>query len=587
MRAHFLSLLALFGGVTSAYGAAIQSGVDINQVEDLSRRATTTVTPNTTSYVLSDDFDITATTTTREYTWEIASATASPDGYEREVYTINGEFPGPLIEANTGDTVKITVTNSLDEGQTIHWHGMFQDSTPYMDGVPGISQCPIPSGSSYTYEFTISSQWGTYWYHSHYSVSMADGLWGPIVIHSPDEALVRGTDYEEDRVVFVTDWMHDQSSTIVDGLLSTEGYDGSILPPQGDSTLINGIGNYSSSSDIPSPAEIQVPVNSTVRLRFINVASHAMMRMSIDDHDLEVIEADGNDIYGPTIHEVPVAPAERYSVLINTTQGAEGDAFWIRASTATYCGTTTEQQGKAVLRYTGSSGNLTTSQPTSSAWSDLATSDDECTPMDVAYSLTPRQTESAASTALSTQVLSSEFGTFTNVNGESFFGFAFNNVTYQNQIYNPLLSIVHEGGTINGSLIPTITFEDEGAANIIINNLDAAIDHPYHLHGNCFKIIARGSGTLDAAGVDSQTLSLDNPLQKDTVWVQRGSWVVLRITSDNPGVWPLHCHIDWHLAVGKMAAVVVQPAAIQALTMPSTWADLCSGTDPTAFGPAR
>ncbi|WVQ72983.1 hypothetical protein IAR50_002546 [Cryptococcus sp. DSM 104548] len=583
MSPHFLSVLALFGGVSSVYRAAIQSRP---KAEAFSRRATTATT-NTTSYVLSPDFDTTATPTTREYTWEIATATASPDGFERQVYTINGEFPGPLIEANTGDTIRVTVTNSLDEGQTIHWHGMIQNSTPYMDGVPGISQCPILAGGSYTYEFVINDQWGTYWYHSHYSVTMADGITGPIVVHSPDEALVRGTDYDEDRVVFVTDWMHDQSQTIVNDLLSADGYKGSFNPPEGDSTLINGIGNYSSSTSIPAPAEIQVPVNSTVRVRFINIATHAMIRMSIDDHDLEVIETDGTDIYGPTLHEVPVAPAERFSVLINTTQGAEGDAFWIRASTATYCGTTIEQQGKAVLRYTGSNGNVTTSEPTSSAWSDLATVADACVPLDEGYTLTPRSSQSASSTALSTQVLSSSVGQWTDVNGMLFAGFAFNNTPYQNQINNPLLSIIHSGGTINSTLLPSITFENDGAANIILNNLDVGIAHPYHLHGNPFQILARGTGTMDAAGVADLTLTLDNPLRKDVVWIQETSWALIRITTDNPGVWPLHCHIDWHLAVGKLAAVIVQPTAIQSMTLPSSWSDLCSGTDPSAFGPAR
>lgn len=54
-----------------------------------------------------------------------------------------------------------------------------------MDGVPAITQCPIPPGGSFTYSFT-ADLYGTSWYHSHYSAQYAAGLVGPMVIHGPD-----------------------------------------------------------------------------------------------------------------------------------------------------------------------------------------------------------------------------------------------------------------------------------------------------------------------------------------------------------------------------------------------------------------
>lgn len=62
-------------------------------------------------------------------------------------------FPGPLIEANEGDEIVVHVTNHLDIGMTIHWHGMFQNGTQFMDGVPGISQVgleTVPSSRGLT-----------------------------------------------------------------------------------------------------------------------------------------------------------------------------------------------------------------------------------------------------------------------------------------------------------------------------------------------------------------------------------------------------------------------------------------------------
>jgi FtsP/CotA-like multicopper oxidase with cupredoxin domain len=54
----------------------------------------------------------------------------------------------------------------------------------WMDGVPGVQQCPIPPGGSFTYSF-LADLYGSSWYHSHYSAQYAGGLFGPMIIHGP------------------------------------------------------------------------------------------------------------------------------------------------------------------------------------------------------------------------------------------------------------------------------------------------------------------------------------------------------------------------------------------------------------------
>ena len=77
----------------------------------------------------------------------------------------NGQFPGPLIEANWGDEISVTVTNGLEvEGTALHWHGFLQTGNPWYDGVPGVSQCPIAPGKSFTYTFR-AELYGTSWWH--------------------------------------------------------------------------------------------------------------------------------------------------------------------------------------------------------------------------------------------------------------------------------------------------------------------------------------------------------------------------------------------------------------------------------------
>jgi FtsP/CotA-like multicopper oxidase with cupredoxin domain len=63
----------------------------------------------------------------------------------------------------------------------VHWHGIDQKNTTWNDGIVGISQCGIPAGASYTYEFNTTEQRGTYWYHSHLSTQYTDGMFGPLV----------------------------------------------------------------------------------------------------------------------------------------------------------------------------------------------------------------------------------------------------------------------------------------------------------------------------------------------------------------------------------------------------------------------
>ena len=125
----------------------------------------------------------------RSYDFTITREIKAPDGYERDVLLVNGAFPGPTIEANWGDKIVVTVHNQItnpEEGTSLHWHGFLQTETPWQDGVPGITQCPIAPGKSHTYEF-IASLYGSSWYHAHYSAQYADGIQGPIVIHGPSE----------------------------------------------------------------------------------------------------------------------------------------------------------------------------------------------------------------------------------------------------------------------------------------------------------------------------------------------------------------------------------------------------------------
>jgi FtsP/CotA-like multicopper oxidase with cupredoxin domain len=78
----------------------------------------------------------------RKYRFEAKRAVIAPDGYNKKVILVNGQFPGPMIEANWGDWIEVNVINSIsgpEEGFALHWHGLQQRGTPWLDGVPGVT----------------------------------------------------------------------------------------------------------------------------------------------------------------------------------------------------------------------------------------------------------------------------------------------------------------------------------------------------------------------------------------------------------------------------------------------------------------
>lgn len=55
---------------------------------------------------------------------------------EKNGIFVNGQFPGPAIEANWGDWVEVTLHNNItgpEEGTSMHWHGISQKGTQWAE----------------------------------------------------------------------------------------------------------------------------------------------------------------------------------------------------------------------------------------------------------------------------------------------------------------------------------------------------------------------------------------------------------------------------------------------------------------------
>ena len=94
---------------------------------------------------------------------------------------VNGRYPGPTVTATEGDEIVVHVTNNANEPISVHWHGLLQRDTNYMDGVDGTTQCGISPNRTFTYRFSCEQR-GTFWYHSHSGVQQTDGFKGALII---------------------------------------------------------------------------------------------------------------------------------------------------------------------------------------------------------------------------------------------------------------------------------------------------------------------------------------------------------------------------------------------------------------------
>ena len=112
----------------------------------------------TTSTILALCLSTVARAATVIYDFNITWVTANPDGvFPRPVVGINGQWPIPYLTATVGDQVIVNVNNQLgNQSTSLHFHGLYMNGTTDMDGPIGTTQCGIPPGASFKYNFTVS-----------------------------------------------------------------------------------------------------------------------------------------------------------------------------------------------------------------------------------------------------------------------------------------------------------------------------------------------------------------------------------------------------------------------------------------------
>lgn len=549
-------------------------------------------------YILSPTWSTSTPPTTRSYTFHIAAHQFSPDGVSRPMLLINSTFPGPLIECNAHDELVVRVINDSPNATSIHWHGMFQNGSNWMDGTVGVTNCGIAPGKEFTYRFNVSGQTGTYWYHSHVGMQASDGVVGPLVIHArgdredgqsneeKEEGKGQKVPYKQDRVLLVSDHYYTLSSSLLTTYLAPGSENAEPVPP---SALINGR-NVRDCATLPhrecnssglQNARLNLDPEANTRLRIINVGGFAEFALQIDEHEVLVTEVDGTDVLPQSIHRLNILPAQRYSVIVSPPKKQENKGlYWIRARMVTHCFAYEEpelmDEVRAVLdyRHLSSSGTATGTDthgvgvPESKDWPEII--DVECRDLNTS-SLVPVTAIPAPEIDPNHAIyLRSSFQIRDWRLSRGYFNDSSFRVNATEPILQTLLGsggglerVAREGFVDEDSITPehNLVYRTTGTRTItlLIQNFDDGA-HPMHLHGYKFFVLGSGHGYPPLSLLEKQTprsspqLNLENPLRRDTATVEAFGWLLISFVADNPGVWAFHCHIGWHAEAGLMMA---------------------------------
>ncbi|KAH7043767.1 laccase-1 precursor [Macrophomina phaseolina] len=496
------------------------------------------------NFNIDTDFDERFPTTgkTVTYNLEITNTTMAPDGIERVVMAVNGQYPGPTLIADWGDTMVINVKNSLDHNGTgLHFHGLRQYKSNGADGANGITECPIAPGETKTYTFQCT-QHGSSWYHSHYSVQYSDGVLGGIIINGPADA-----HYDHDLGVYMlSDWYHTPMFELAEAARhSTRG------PPKADNGLINGT-MKSPDGSLGAYGQLHVKKGLRYRIRVMNVGTNDHYLFSVDGHNLTVIASDFVPVVPFSASSISLGVGQRYDVILIADQDI--DNYWIRSDPDSACSVNGNAGNiKAILSYDTAPADA---QPNSTRHNISSGCKDMAVVPRVANTVpSDRFAHAVQSLAMSVNI--------TQQNGPLVQWYINGSAMEVDWSY-PTVQYVLDGNTSYPRELNLVQLDeaDQWYYFVIqtVQGLRVNLPHPIHLHGHDFYILGAGAGEWDG-NIDG--LQFDNPPRRDTAMLPAGGYLILAFPADNPGAWLMHCHIPFHVQQGFGLQFLERPDEIE------------------------
>ena len=511
--------------------------------------------------------------------------------------TVNGQWPGPTLRVPLGHRVRATIVNMLtqDEGTAVHWHGMLQRGTPWSDGVVGVTQCPllpVPNANSMVVEFTPDRA-GTFWYHGHMNGQYPDGLYGAFIVDDGG-ASVRAAGaprfVADDWVWTVADWYNTPvcwpncDTAMADGA-SGKGANGTNLLAWYMSPVSGGL------EPVPDAVVVNAALSGQLvhtvardapqRVRIINAAALSMYNVSVDGMPLTLIELDG----------VAVEPHDVPWLVLNVAQRASFVLDWTKVHPALAASPALLFRMRVMSMYHDMmDANATDPQPSTSSvlagapvifdyeWTGTIAFAAGAVPSyadaDVPLLAAPPPLETnhlgarpwpAQSAPNATQFFALTFGFGNDPDTDVNKGFI-NNATYMlapqalavPQLHSftaqqPLGLDAMLSGVITGDAMRPALLPHNRVIEVLITNLDNG-EHPFHLHGHNFWVVAT------SIVPNGEALYGPNFVRRDVISLPPTGWARIRFVADNPGVWLMHCHIEWCVLPASAAVACLRCA---------------------------
>ncbi|XP_021934112.1 laccase-1-like [Zootermopsis nevadensis] len=507
------------------------------------------------------------------------------DGFKRGLLTANRQLPGPVIQVCENDILLIDVVNRVPgQGFGIHWRGQPQKETPIMDGVPMVTQCPIPSSTTFQYKFRASRA-GTHIWHAHTGAQVSDGIFGALVVRQSPKRDPHFKQYDVDdpnHVIVINEWS--RGFAIQRLLEPTPGTNMASL-------LINGRSQPdrmegSERRDNPLTTFTVAPRKKyRFRVAYAGGGRSCPITVSVANHVLRVISLDGNPIKPRDVASFVMAAGERTDFVLTSDQPVA--SYWLNVLTADHC-ENSAIKGAAILKYEGAPEGAEPVvqgapdvQPTPSSSILLNTVDDHCTVSEdrdgdavclsdvkalqkMGRELTDRKVDITLYLAFDFKRLS-EDKVPTPHPGASVLVPQLNNFTFtfpssplltQAEDVNPDLLCQQETppsrcqGSPICECVHVIDLPLGATVELILADLGGSESgHVVHLHGYSFHVV--GATRLEQPTslqriqqLDSEdsllSRNLVNPVLKDTVTVGSNGVAALRFKADNPGYWLFH-----------------------------------------------
>ncbi|PIA59285.1 hypothetical protein AQUCO_00400287v1 [Aquilegia coerulea] len=493
----------------------------------------------------------------------------------KPIVTINGKFPGPTIYAREDDTVLIKVVNHVKYNMSIHWHGIRQLRTGWADGPAYITQCPIQPGQTYVYNFTLTGQRGTLWWHAHI-------LWLRATVHGGIVILPKlGVPYpfpkpNKEVVVLLSEWWKSDVEAVINEALKS-----GLAPNVSDAHTINGHPGPVSSCSSQGGYNLQVDSGKTYMLRVINAALNEELFFKVAGHKLTVVEVDAVYTKPFKTDTILIAPGQTTNVLL-TANRATGK-YLVAASPFMDAPIAVDNvTAIATVHYSGTVASLTTTltktppqnaTPVATNFVDSLRSLNSKkfpakVPLKIEHSLlftvglgiNPCATCTNGSRVVasvnnvsfvmpSTALLQAHYFNISGVFTDDFPG-------------NPPVQFNYTGtgpknlATMKGTRLYRLAYNSTVQVVLQDTGIITPENHPVHLHGFNFFVVGRGLGNFNPKK-DPKKFNLVDPVERNTVSVPSGGWTAFRFRADNPGVWFMHCHLEVHTTWGlKMAFVV-------------------------------